>query len=211
MRLIVYNMDGKNSGEVDFPDDLVIKNHRGAQALTEAVTTYRANQRAGTASTLTKGTVAGSGKKPWRQKGTGNARAGYRQSPVWRGGGVVFGPKPRDYSKRMPKRVARLALQRALSDRVNAGDVMVVEAFTIPEAKTRHVATTLKKMKADTGALLILDAVSPEISRAARNLPKVQVVSADNVNIYQIVRFRKVIVSKPAMALLEKRIRRSGE
>ena len=211
MNLTVYNIDGKKSGEMVLGDDLIITNRKGAQALVEAVTTYRANQRLGTASTLTKGEVAGSGKKPWQQKGTGRARAGYKQSPIWRGGGVVFGPKPRDYTKRINKGVARLALRRAFSDRVNAGDVVVVEESSIPAAKKKLVASALTKLKISKSALLVPDAVSPDIYLAARNIPHLEVVSAANVNTYQMMRFRKVIVSKPAVALLEKRMQAGKE
>ncbi len=206
MKLTVYSLDGQSAGEVQLPEGVLIPNRRGAQALIEAVTAYRANQRAGTASTLTKGTVAGSGKKPWRQKGTGQARAGYKQSPVWRGGGVVFGPHPRDFSKRLNKGVARLALQRAFTDRVRAGDVVIVEDFKIAEPKTKQVAAVLKKLNAVKGALVVLDTVGADVARASRNLPKVEVTAAKNVNIYQLMRFNKVIVSRPAVDVLAKRI-----
>lgn len=206
MKLTIYNMEGKNAGEAQLADGVLIPNRRGTQALVEAITAYRANQRAGTASTLTKGTVNGSGKKPWRQKGTGQARAGYKQSPLWRGGGVVFGPHPRDYSKRVNKSVARLALQRAFTDRVKAGDVVVVEQFSIPEPKTRLVAAALKKLNADRGALVVLDAVSPDVARASRNLPKVEVTAASQVNTYQLMRYHKVILNKPALDVLSRRI-----
>lgn len=206
MKLTVYTIEGQNAGELSLADGVLIPNRRGTQALTEAITTYRANQRAGTASTLTKGTVHGSGKKPWRQKGTGQARAGYKQSPVWRGGGVVFGPHPRDFSKQINKGVARLALQRAFTNRVKAGDVVVVEDFKLAEPKTKLVASALKKLNAGKGALVVLDAVSADVARASRNLKNVEVASAQNVNTYQMMRFNKVIVSKPAVEVLSKRI-----
>src|ERR1700722_7291363 len=122
----------------------LIANGIGTQALHETVVAYRANRRAGTHSTKTKATVAGSGKKPWRQKGTGNARSGYRSSPVWSGGGVVFGPHPRDYSKKTNKNVKQLALKKALSERVNAGEVFLLDVFTLEKPKTKDLLDQLK-------------------------------------------------------------------
>src|SRR5579871_5197530 len=116
----------------------LIANGIGTQALHETIVAYRANRRSGTHSTKTKATVAGSGKKPWRQKGTGNARSGYKSSPVWSGGGVVFGPHPRDYSKKVAKSVKKLALRKALSERIKAGDVFIIDEFAVKEAKTKQ-------------------------------------------------------------------------
>src|SRR5271170_5806121 len=134
----------------------LIDNGIGTQALHETVVAYRANRRAGTHSTLTKATVSGSGKKPWRQKGTGNARAGYKQSPVWTGGGVVFGPHPRDYSKKTNKAVKQLALRKAISSRVNAGEVYLIEPLTLAKPKTKELVAKLKDggLDAKTSALL---------------------------------------------------------
>ena len=122
----VYNVKGKAVGEVNVPDDLLLSSG-GETAVHEAVVAHRAAARTGSASTLRKGEVSGSNRKPWRQKGTGRARAGYRQSPVWRGGSVAFGPKPRDFSKKLNKKVKRLAFRRALSARIAEGSVRVVE------------------------------------------------------------------------------------
>src|SRR5215208_8234610 len=126
MKLTVKNINGKDSGElhVKFP---LVEGGKGTQAVHDVVVAHQANQRMGTASTKTMGDVAGTGKKPWRQKGTGRARAGSFASPLWRGGGVVFGPKPRDYSKKVTKKTKQLALRKALSERLKAGDVMIVD------------------------------------------------------------------------------------
>lgn len=204
MKIKVNNTAGQPVGEFDL-SALIRPGRKGDQALQEAVTAYRANQRAGTASTKTKGEVAGSGKKPWRQKGTGRARAGYKQSPVWRGGGVVFGPKPRDYGKRLNKQVARLALGRALSDKITSGGVIVVDQFSVPAPKTRHVVEALEKLQAGPKALVVVDTVSRELSLATRNLPTVEIVSAANVNVYQLVRYPRLVVSQAALGELEKR------
>src|ERR1700759_631745 len=121
----------------------LIANGLGTQALHETIVAYRANRRAGTHSTKTKATVAGSGKKPWRQKGTGNARSGYKSSPVWSGGGVVFGPHPRDYSKKTNKAVKQLALRKAISSRVNAGEVYLIEPIALAKPRTKDLVTKL--------------------------------------------------------------------
>ena len=175
----------------------------------DVVVAQLANKRAGTASTKTKGEVAGSGKKPWRQKGTGQARAGYRQSPVWRGGGVVFGPKPRDYSKKITKGVARLALQRAFSDKVAGGNVIIVDDFVIDAPKTKSFVTALKAIDAGSRVLVVVDQVSADLKRASRNVPTATVVRSSDVNVYQLLRGGKVVVSKPALSQLESRIRGS--
>src|ERR1700728_511717 len=136
----------------------LIENGIGTQALHETVVAYRANRRAGTHSTKTKATVAGSGKKPWRQKGTGNARSGYRSSPIWSGGGVVFGPHPRDYSKKTNKNVKQLALKKALSERVNAGEVFLLDVFTLEKPKTKDLLAKLGgKLEKKISALIVLE------------------------------------------------------
>src|SRR6202012_2308427 len=137
----------------------LIENGIGTQALHETVVAYQANRRAGTHATKTKATVAGSGKKPWRQKGTGNARSGYKSSPVWSGGGVVFGPQPRDYSKKTNKAVKQLALRKAFSARIAAGEVFLIEPITLAKPKTKDLLAKLKdgELKKDTTALLVIE------------------------------------------------------
>src|SRR5438093_9623353 len=130
MKIPVSNLDGKDKGEYQVSVPLV-ENGRGTQAVHDVVVAYQANQRSGTACTKTMGEVAGTGKKPWRQKGTGRARAGSFRSPLWRGGGVVFGPKPRDFGKKVTKATKQLALRKALSERLKAGDVVVVDDFKL--------------------------------------------------------------------------------
>src|SRR5450631_3485987 len=147
----------------------LIENGIGTQALHETVVAYQANRRAGTHSTKTKATVAGSGKKPWRQKGTGNARAGYKSSPVWVGGGVVFGPHPRDYSKNVPKSVRKLALRKALSARIVAGDVLIVDGFSVAEPKTKQFISLVQDTAAEAKVLVIAAAFDENTYKAARN------------------------------------------
>src|ERR1700722_316258 len=161
----------------------LIENGIGTQALHETVVAYQANRRAGTHSTKTKATVAGSGKKPWRQKGTGNARAGYRSSPVWSGGGVVFGPHPRDYSKKTNKSVKQLALRKALSSRLNAGEVYLIAPISLKKPKTRDLVAKLKDgLDAKSSALLVLEAPDQNVYLASRNHPRIETTTGDLVN-----------------------------
>ena len=202
----VKNMAGESRGEREIADDLLVRD-RGAPAVFDAVVAQRASARAGTASVLRKGEVAGSNKKPWRQKGTGRARAGNRRSPVWRGGGSAFGPKPRDYAKPLPKKMARLAFRRAFSEKVAAGEVAVVESLALPEPKTRHVAEFVRRMGAAKGALIVVDRADAALSRAARNLPKVQVRTADSVSTYEVLRWPNLIATAEGLQGLERRLR----
>ncbi len=204
-KLTVYDMKGASVGDIDLSDDLLVI-EKGEQAVQDVVVAYLAGRRAGTASTLRKGEVAGSGKKPWRQKGTGRARAGYRQSPVWRGGAVAFGPHPRSYAKKVNKKVARLAFRRALSDRVNAGDVKVIDSLVLDDAKTKSFAVVLKSLEITGPALFILDSVPRELALASRNISKVEVVNAADANVYQLVRYPTIVVSKDGMKVIESRL-----
>ena len=203
--LTVHNAEGKAIGKVEFADAL-LSTRRGGQALQQAVVTIRANQRAGTASTKTKGEVAGSGKKPWRQKGTGNARAGYRQSPIWRGGGVVFGPKPRSYAKSMNRKTAKLALWRALSDKIAGGQLMVLDQVAVSEPKTKAVLSLLKGLNITVKTLLVVDQVGRELALASRNLAGVEVAAAINLNPVQVLKYPQVVVSKAALEQLQTRL-----
>src|SRR5712672_1428186 len=146
MKLSVKNSSGKDHGEfeVTFP---LVEGGRGTQAVHDVVVAYQANQRMGTACTKTAGEVAGTNKKPWRQKGTGRARAGSFQSPLWRGGGVVFGPKPRDFSKKVGRKTRQLALRKALSERLRAGDVVLVNDLKLDSSKTKDFIGLLSALE----------------------------------------------------------------
>jgi large subunit ribosomal protein L4 len=187
----------------------LIENGIGTQALHETVVAYRANRRAGTHSTKTKATVAGSGKKPWRQKGTGNARAGYRSSPVWSGGGVVFGPHPRDYSKKTNKTVKQLALKKALSSRVNAGEVFLIASLALDKPKTKDLLARLKDgLDAKTSALLVIEAPDQKIYLASRNHPRLETTTGDLVNAEQLLRYDKVFVTDGALTKISARLQK---
>ena len=183
----------------------LIEGGRGTQAMHDAVVAMRAARRSGSANTKTKADVNLSGAKPWRQKGTGRARAGYKSSVIWRGGGVVFGPKPRDYTKKVSKTVRRLAFQKALSERITAGDVLTVDTFSVKEAKTKAFVSLVKGHTEAKKVLLITDAFDANFYRSARNVKPVLLVTATDVNTEQLLAFDKIIVSGNALAHLAER------
>lgn len=203
-KLSVYDMKGKASGTLEVPDALLTA--KGRQAVHDVVVAYQAGLRAGTASTLGKGAVAGSNKKPWKQKGTGRARAGFRQSPVWRGGGVAHGPHPRSYAKNIPVKVARLAFKAAFSDLVREERVRVLDQLVLPEAKTKMAAATLKALGLAKGALIVLDKLDRNLVRALRNIPNVEVCTAREVSTFQLVRYPVTVVTRSAMDGLRSRL-----
>jgi large subunit ribosomal protein L4 len=183
----------------------IIEDGRGTQAVHDVIVATRAARRSGSANTKTKAEVDLSGAKPWRQKGTGRARAGYKSSPVWRGGGVVFGPKPRDYSKKVSKSVRRLAFQKALSERIKAGDVLTIDKFAVAELKTKAFVALLKK-QTDAGKVLIVsDAFDERTFKSARNVKPVKLATASDVNTEQLLTFEKILVTEAALAKLAER------
>jgi large subunit ribosomal protein L4 len=203
-KLSVHDMKGAALAEVDFPDALLTR--KGQQAVHDVVVAYQAGLRAGSASTLGKGAVAGSGKKPWRQKGTGRARAGYRQSPVWRGGGVAHGPHPRSYEKKVPQKVARLAFRSAFSDLIREGRVRILDQLTIAEPKTKVVVGLLKSLGVDHGALILVDKLDKNLLCAVHNLQQIEATTAQSVSTYQLLRYPVVLVTRAALEILQARL-----
>ena len=205
MKLTVKNISGKSAGEFDvkFP---MIENGKGTQAVHDVVTAYRAAQRSGTACTKTVGDVAGTNKKPWKQKGTGRARAGSFRSPLWRGGGVVFGPKPRDFSKKVNGSTKRLALRKALSERLKAGDVLVVDELKLASARTKDFVGVLQALELEGTALIVAQAVDQNLVRASRNLAYVEVTTSDTLNTYQVLRSDKIVFTRGAFEKVEERL-----
>ena len=196
---------GKKLGEVTLSDKFTVDD-KGAQAVHQAIVTHQAHQHQGSASTLGKGAVAGSGKKPWKQKGLGRARAGYRQSPVWRGGGVAFGPHPHKVRKQVPRKVARLAFARAFGEKAASGQVMVVDDIKLATPRTKEICSLLQALEIKGKTLLILTAMDSNVLLAARNLQDVEVVCAGNVNTYQIVRYPQIVITKAGVEKLEQRL-----
>jgi large subunit ribosomal protein L4 len=178
----------------------IISNGKGTQAVHETVVAMRANRRSGTASTKTKATVSGSGKKPYRQKGTGRARAGYLSSPIRVGGGVVFGPHPRDYSKKTSKSVKKLAFRKALSSRIIGGDVSVVDSFIVTELKTKAFVALLKEQTDSVKKVLVVsDKFDDTTYKAGRNVQAVQLITAAGVNTEDLLRYNKIIITRAAL------------
>jgi large subunit ribosomal protein L4 len=184
----------------------IVTNGKYTQAVHETVVAYRANRRSGTASVKTKGTVSGSGAKPWRQKGTGRARAGYKSSPVWVGGGVVFGPHPRDYSKKVSKKTKRIALRKALSVRILAGDILVVPNFAIGAPKTKDFIKTVNGLSPEGKTLIIGREFDDNTKLAARNVGTAQLITSADVNTENLLGYKKIVITNDALTQLAERI-----
>ena len=183
----------------------LIENGRGTQAMHDAVVAMRAARRSGSANSKTKAQVAYSGAKPWRQKGTGRARAGYKSSVIWRGGGVVFGPHPRDYTKKVSKTVRRLAFQKALSERIKAGDVLTVDKIAMTEIKTKSFMSILQKATDARKVLVISDSFDDNTYKSARNVKPVHLTTASELNTEQLLAFNKILITNAALEALAKR------
>jgi large subunit ribosomal protein L4 len=206
MKLTVFSSDGKTSSEKDFADLPTFEGDKGLQAVKEVIVAINANNRQGTHSTKTRGEVRGGGRKPWRQKGTGRARAGSIRSPLWGGGGVVFGPKPRDYSKKINSKVKQLAFSRALFDRATAGEIAVIEAFDTKVTKTKAINEVVGRI-APKGRVLLVDApFAAETSRASRNLERVSLQDASKLNTLDLAQYVKIIVSSKALDTIIARV-----
>ncbi len=206
MKLKVYTSDGSASREAEFSIPQ-FEGDRGSQAVKEVVVAHQANARLGTHSTKRRGEVRGGGKKPWRQKGTGRARAGSIRSPLWPGGGVVFGPKPRDYTKKINGKVKALAFGRALFDRAAAGELDVIEKFEVSPAKTKVIHQVITRIAPQGRILIVDDPFTPETRRAARNLSRVTMQEAAKLNTLDLCQYQKIVVSTKA---LEKIIARAS-
>ena len=207
MKISVKDIKGKQAGELETRFTLV-EGGKGTQAVHDVVTAYRAAQRSGTACTKTAGEVAGTNKKPWKQKGTGRARAGSFQSPLFVGGGVVFGPKPRDFTKKVSKTTKQLALRKALTERLNAGDVIVVDDFNLATPKTKDFVGVLSKLEVKKTTLIVTDTANQNLERASRNVENVEVTTSDFVNTYQLLRSDKLVFTRGAFQKLEERLQK---
>lgn len=205
MKLSVKNSQGKAAGELEVKFAL-IENGRGTQAVHDTVVAYQAAQRSGTACTKTAGEVAGTNKKPWRQKGTGRARAGSFQSPLWVGGGVVFGPKPRDFSKKVNARTKQLALRKALSERLKAGDVVVVDDLKLSSPKTKEFIGVISALELKGTTLVVSAGVDKNLTLASRNLEDVALTTSDTLNTYDVLRPSKLLFTRSAFEKVEARL-----
>jgi large subunit ribosomal protein L4 len=206
MKISIKNLSGKAAGELEVKFAM-IENGRGTQAVHDTVTAYRAAQRSGTAKAKNAGEVAGTNKKPWKQKGTGRARAGSFQSPVWVGGGVTFGPRPRDFTKKISKSTKALALRKALTERLKAGDVVVVDDLKLASAKTKDFVNVINALEL-TGTTLIVSGgeENANLTRASRNICGVTLTTGDSLNTYDVLRPDKLLFSKSAFEKVEARL-----
>ncbi len=206
MKLTIKDTKGNSQGELEVKFPLV-EDGKGTQAVHDVVVAYQAAQRMGTACTKTMGEVAGTGKKPWRQKGTGRARAGSFQSPLWRGGGVVFGPKPRDFSKKVSRSTKQLALRKALSERLRAGDVVLVDDLKLSSAKTKEFLGLLSALELKGTALIVAkDSSDKNLTLASRNVPQVAVTTSESLNTYDVLRPDKLLFTRGAFEQVEARL-----
>ena len=204
-KIAIYNLDGATAGEQEFAADL-LETQRGGQAVLDVVTAYRAGLRRGTASTKKRGEVSGGGRKPFKQKGTGRARQGSSRSPVLKGGGVVFGPQPRSYDKKVNKKVVALAFRRALSEKIQAGGVVVANGLEGVEGKTKALAGLLQKAAGRKATLFVTGAPNQNLVRAARNVPRVAVTTAAQANTYQIMRYPMIVTDAAGLTALQARL-----
>jgi len=205
MKIAIKNIEGKDQGELEvkFP---LIEGGKGTQAVHDVITAYHAAQRSGTASTKNVGEVAGTNKKPWRQKGTGRARAGSFQSPLWRGGGVVFGPKPRDFGNKVSRKTRALALRKALSERLKAGDVVVVDELKLGSPKTKEMVGLMSALDLKGRTLIVASGADRNLTLASRNLPDVALTTSDTLNTYDVLRPDKLLFTRDAFEKFESRL-----
>ena len=201
-KVAVYNKEGATVGEITL-SDAVFGAEVNPGLLHEVVQMYLANKRQGTADTKTRAEVSGGGRKPWRQKGTGRARHGSIRSPLWRKGGIVFGPHPREYGWSMPKKARRAALRQALSAKVKNGELIVVDSFELEAPKTREVAALLKNLNVEGKAFIVTAEEDTNIYKSARNIPGVRANAARNLNAYEVLAASKLVLTQDAVAKVE--------
>jgi large subunit ribosomal protein L4 len=201
-KVAVYNMQGSQVGEIEL-DDFVFGTEVNETVVHSAVVMQLASKRLGTHSTKKRGEVRGGGKKPWRQKGTGRARAGSTRSPIWRSGGITFGPKPRSYKFSLPRKMRRLALRSVLSAKVAEGNLIVVDTLTMDAPKTKEMAKVLQVLNVNRKALVVTAGVNENVFKSARNIEGVVPMTANGLNVYDILNHEKLIITRDAVAQVE--------
>jgi len=204
-KIDIIDRSGKTDAHLDLPES-VFSQAPNDHLIYEAVINYQANQRQGTAATKTRKDVRGGGKKPWRQKGTGRARVGSTRSPLWKKGGTVFGPQPRDYSSELPKKAKRGALRSALAGKLAAGDLVIVSELEVKEPKTKEAVALLKAFRLDS-ALLVDLPDNANLYLAVRNLPRVKAVDVSGINIYDVLAYKSLVFSRRAFEAAMERLK----
>lgn len=205
MNIKIKSLSGAEDGAYEVQFEL-IADGRGTQAVHEAVVAYTAAQRSGTTCTKTVAEVAGSGRKPWRQKGTGRARAGYIRSPIWRGGGVAFGPKPRSFRKKISKKTRRLALKKALSERLKDGDVQIVDSFDFEKPSTKAFLKVCAVLGLDGTVLIVTNSKDENLILSARNVPYAEVTLASTLNTYEVLKCDHLVFTRAALEMVDNRL-----
>ncbi|ABO65494.1 50S ribosomal protein L4 [Geobacillus thermodenitrificans] len=201
-KVALYNQNGQTIGEIEL-NDAVFGIEPNKHVLFEAVIMQRASMRQGTHKTKNRAEVSGGGRKPWRQKGTGRARQGSIRSPQWRGGGTVFGPVPRSYSYKLPKKVRRLAIKSALSSKVLENDIVVLDQLSLEAPKTKEMVKILNNLAVDRKALIVTDELNENVYLSARNIPGVKVVAANGINVLDVLSHDKLVITKAAVEKVE--------
>lgn len=201
-KVAILDMQGKSVGDIEL-SDAIFGIEPNAAVMHHMVVNYLANQRQGTQSTLTRAEVSGGGKKPWKQKGTGRARQGSTRSPQWRHGGVVFAPKPRDYSFTVNKKVKRLAMKSAFSAKVQDASVIVLDSLNLSEYKTKTIVNMLSAVGSEKKALIVLPEVDKKAIKSASNIPGVKTAQVNELNVYDMLNANKLIIVKDAVAKIE--------
>jgi large subunit ribosomal protein L4 len=201
-KVALYNQNGATVGEIEL-NDSVFGIEPNKHVLFEAVIMQRASLRQGTHKTKNRAEVSGGGRKPWRQKGTGRARQGSIRSPQWRGGGTVFGPVPRSYSYKLPKKVRRLAIKSALSSKVLENNIIVLDNLTLEAPKTKEMVKILNNLSVDRKALIVTADVNENVTLSARNIPGVTVVTANGINVLDVLNHDKLVITKAAVEKVE--------
>lgn len=197
----VFNMSGSEVGNIDL-NETIFGVEVNEHVMHQAIVQYLANQRQGTKSAKTRAEVRGGGRKPWKQKGTGRARQGSIRSPQWTGGGVVFAPKPRDFSFKLNKKVKRLALKSALTSRVNEGKFIVLDELKLNEIKTKEMQKVLDNLKVNKG-LVVIENGNRNVTLSTRNIPNVKTASVNTINVYDIIKYETFVVTKEALQKIE--------
>lgn len=201
-KVALFNQAGSQVGEIEL-NDSVFGIEPNNHVMFEAVVMQRASLRQGTHKTKIRSEVAGGGRKPWKQKGTGRARQGSIRSPQWRGGGTVFGPVPRSYSYKLPKKVRRLAIKSALSSKVQAENILVLESLAFEAPKTKEFKSVLNGLSINTKALIVTAGLEENVALSARNIPGVTVVTAEGINVLDVLNHDKLIMTKAAVEKVE--------
>lgn len=201
-KVALYNVSGAQVGEVELSES-VFGIEPNTHVVHEAVVMQQASQRQGTHKVKTRAEVRGGGRKPWKQKGTGRARQGSIRSPQWKGGGIVFGPTPRSYGYKLPKKVRRLAIKSALSSKVIANNIIVLDQLSFAAPKTKEFAAILKNLNVDRKALVVTSTFEDNVALSARNIPGVKFLTAEGLNVLDVMVYDKLIITKDAVSKVE--------